>query len=106
MLAQPNDYRDWAHVEIQNTGYNGGPGGSSTREFGLENGNGAFGLKHFAVSWDEATGEVVVYENGIESTVAGPFAFSSADCSLDTGTSSPRPLNSCHTGLVESTLNA
>jgi hypothetical protein len=73
MLAQPNDYRDWAHVEVQNTGFGGGPGlpdagSSSTREFGLENGNGVYGLKHFAVTWKESTGEIVVYENGIEST--------------------------------------
>jgi hypothetical protein len=73
MLAQPNTFRDWAHVEIQNNGFGGGPGAdgatvSATREFGLENGNGAYGLKHYAVTWNESTGEVIVYENGIEST--------------------------------------
>jgi uncharacterized protein YjdB len=65
---QIDQYRDWHRVELMNNGYNGGPNTWTTRDFGLENGNGAFGLTHFAVSWDEASGELVIYENGVESS--------------------------------------
>ncbi|HLP78068.1 MAG TPA: glycosyl hydrolase [Candidatus Paceibacterota bacterium] len=69
MLAQNSSYRDWGTCEIKNDGYNGGPNVATTRHFGMANDNsGGFGLTHYAVTWDEATGEVIVYENGIAST--------------------------------------
>ncbi len=68
-LSQNNTYRDWAQCEIMNNGYNGGPNLASTRAFGMENDNSAgYGLSHYAVTWDEASGEVIVYENGVEAT--------------------------------------
>jgi len=69
MLAQVNTYRDWHQVEVNNHGFNGGPGVSNYRPFGLYNNTASgTGLRHYAVTWDEATGEIIVYENGIFST--------------------------------------
>jgi hypothetical protein len=68
-LAQNYTYRNWARCEIMNNGYNGGPNVTTTRDFGLENDSSAsYGLTHYAVTWDEASGEVIVYENGAEAT--------------------------------------
>ncbi len=69
MLNQVNSYRDWHDCEISNNGFNGGPNTSTHQEFGLENNNsGGYGLTYYAVTWNEATGEVVVYENGVAAT--------------------------------------
>lgn len=69
MLAQVSVNRDWHQVEINNHGHNGGPAVSSFRAFGLYNNTGSgFGLRHYVVTWDEATDEVLVYENGVLST--------------------------------------
>lgn len=69
MLSQVNASRDWHQCEVHCDGYNGGPDVGDWRSFGLENNNAAGGgMTHFAVTWSEATGEVVVYENGIAST--------------------------------------
>lgn len=69
MFAQVNTYRDWHQIEVNNHGFNGGPSVSSARPFGLYNNTASgTGLRHYAVTWDEASGEIVVYENGIFST--------------------------------------
>jgi hypothetical protein len=77
MLAQVQTYRDWGQCEVNNNGYNGGPNASSYRAFGLANASGGtYGLSYYAVTWDEATGELVVYENGLEAarfTTAAKF---------------------------------
>ncbi len=69
MLDQIQNYRDWHECSISNNGFNGGPNSTTDQQFGLENNNsGGYGLSHYAVTWNEATGEVVVYENGVEAT--------------------------------------
>lgn len=69
MFSQVNVYRDWHQIEVNNHGHNGGPSASSARAFGLYNNTGTgFGLRHYVVTWDEATNEILVYENGVLST--------------------------------------
>jgi hypothetical protein len=69
MLAQVSTYRDWGRCEINNNGFGGGPNAAVGREFGIANASGGtLGLAHYAVTWDEAAGEVVVYENGVPAT--------------------------------------
>jgi hypothetical protein len=69
ILAQNGTSRDWARCEVSNNGYNGGPNAASIRDFGLVNDNSkGLGLSHYAVTWDESTGEVIVYVNGLEAT--------------------------------------
>jgi Glycosyl hydrolase catalytic core/Ricin-type beta-trefoil lectin domain-like/Concanavalin A-like lectin/glucanases superfamily/Bacterial Ig-like domain (group 2) len=70
-LGQNSGSRDWARCEVMNNGYNGGPNVATTRDFGLANDNSTgsgFGLRHYAVTWDEAPGEIIVYENGVQAT--------------------------------------
>lgn len=74
-LAQNAGNRDWARCEIANNGFNGGPNVTSTKDFTMDNitclYNGVpsgLGLTHYAVTWNEATGEVIVYLNGLEAT--------------------------------------
>jgi hypothetical protein len=68
-FMQFNTARDWSRMEFNTDGFNGSPVGNSTvRDFGTQNGNSPFGMIHYAATWDEATGEVIVYENGIEVT--------------------------------------
>src|SRR5205085_1467396 len=54
-------------------GFNGGPGtpeaaSGTGRDFGVQNGNAPYGMIHYVATWDESTGEIIVYQNGIETT--------------------------------------
>lgn len=75
MLAQVGGGRDWHQVEVN------AHGTGSSRQFGLHNNNIAgFGLRHYAVTWNEGSGDVEVYANGVLSTrVNTPVQMSQID---------------------------
>jgi hypothetical protein len=67
-LMQNGGARDWARLDLVNNGFGGGPSSGTTRDFGNENGNAPYGMTHYAATWNESTGEIIVYENGLEVT--------------------------------------
>lgn len=67
MTQNAGDHDSFRLETVNNSNYNGGTV-SSTHDFGVEVEHTPNKFTHYALSWNEATQEIVVYINGVEAT--------------------------------------